>query len=303
MATAQAQPLPARSKPKSKERSYDLSVLALLLPATLVVVVLFVYPFVYGLMLSFMPQEGGISISNYVKFLQDSYQRESLFNTLRLAVPNTLVVLCTAVPAAYVMRRGMWGESLITTLLILPISLGAVLTSEGIIGYFGPGGWFNQILESLGIIKEPLRLTHNWTGVMIAMYFKEFAFCFLMLLGYVSGINPNIEYSARVLGASPLEVLRRVMLPLMAPGIAIATCLTFVTNFSVFPSAMLVGEPAGATRSIAIAAYQMAFEHYDFSMATSIAMIMGFVELAVVVMILGLRERLYKGSAISGAKG
>ena len=56
--------------------------------------------------------------------------------------------------------------------------------------------------------------------------------------------------------------------------------------FSVFPSAVLLGAPAGPTRVISIAAYQAAFEQYDYSMASAIAMIMGVVQLVIVVAVL-----------------
>ena len=50
-------------------------------------------------------------------------------------------------------------------------------------------------------------------------------------------------------------------------------CLAFVQAFSVFPSAVLLGSPAGPTRVISIAAYEAAFEQYDYSLASAIAMI------------------------------
>jgi ABC-type sugar transport system permease subunit len=53
-------------------------------------------------------------------------------------------------------------------------------------------------------------------------------------------------------------------------------CLAFVQAFSVFPSAVLLGSPAGPTRVISIAAYEAAFEQYDYSLASAIAMIMGW---------------------------
>ena len=63
---------------------------------------------------------------------------------------------------------------------------------------------------------------------------------------------------------------------------------------------MLLGEPAGATRVISIAAYQAAYEAYDASMASAIAMIMGAVQLLIVAAILATRGFLYRGSAGSG---
>ena len=66
--------------------------------------------------------------------------------------------------------------------------------------------------------------------------------------------------------------------------------------------AVLLGEPAGVTRVISIAAATAAFEEYDYSMASAIAMIMGFVQLGIVVAVLASRGLFYRGPA-SGAKG
>jgi putative spermidine/putrescine transport system permease protein len=70
----------------------------------------------------------------------------------------------------------------------------------------------------------------------------------------------------------------------------------------VFPSAVLLGAPAGPTRVISIAAYQAAFEQYDYSMASAIAMIMAFVQVLIVVALLGLKGLAYRGPA-GGGKG
>ena len=78
--------------------------------------------------------------------------------------------------------------------------------------------------------------------------------------------------------------------------------LAFVQAFSVFPSAVVLGAPAGPTRVISIAAYTAAFEEYDYAMASAIAMIMGFVQLAIVVAVLALRGLFYRGST-TGGKG
>jgi len=196
-----------------------------------------------------------------------------------------------ALIVAYTMRRGIWMERTITTVVVLPMALGTVMVAEGINGFYGPKGWLTQGIMAVGISEAP-RLTHNYTGVMIALLVQHFPFCFLMLLGYISGIDPALEAAARVLGAGPWAIFRRVMWPLIAPGVAIAFALVFVMNFGVFPSAVLVGQPAGATRTIAIAAYQQAFEHSDMSMASAIAVVMGGCQLLGLALILVMRRRM-----------
>ena len=69
-----------------------------------------------------------------------------------------------------------------------------------------------------------------------------------------------------------------------------------------FPSAVLLGAPAGSTRVISIAAYQAAFEEYDYSLASAIAMIMAAVQLAIVGLLLWGRTLLYTGP-VGGTKG
>ena len=69
-----------------------------------------------------------------------------------------------------------------------------------------------------------------------------------------------------------------------------------------FRPSKLVGAPSGPTRVISLAAYEAAFEQYDYSMASAVAMIMGFAQLIVVVVVLAMRRGLYRGP-VSGAKG
>ena len=273
----------------------------LLLPSVAYLLVMFVFPFAYGVLLSLAPGAGPLSLANYLAFFLDPWQARTIWVTASIAVPNTVVTVLLALIVAYSMRRGIRGERTITAALVLPIALGTVLVAEGINGFYGPKGWLNQALVGLGV-PEPPRLTHNYTGVMIALFVQHFPFCFLMLLGYISGIDPALEASARVLGAGAWAVFRRVMWPLIAPGVAIAGALVFVMNFGVFPSAVLVGQPAGATRTIAIAAYQQAFEHSDMSMASAIAVVMGGCQLAGLALILVLRRRMAgTGVATMGA--
>ncbi|MGH7319361.1 MAG: ABC transporter permease, partial [Candidatus Rokuibacteriota bacterium] len=273
-------------------RSFAGAGLWLLIPSVAYILVMFVYPFCYGVFLSLRPgKAGGLSLANYLAFLGDPWQVRTIWVTAGIAVPNTILTVGLALVVAYAMRRGVWLERTITTLLVLPIALGTVLVAEGINGFYGPKGWLNQALVAGGL-ADPIRLTRNYTGVMLALFVQHFPFCFLMLLGYISGIDPALEHAARVLGARPWAVFRRVMWPLIAPGAAIAFALVFVMNFGVFPSAVLVGQPAGPTRTIAIAAYQQAFEHNDMSMASSIAVIMGACQLVGLVVVLLLRSRM-----------
>lgn len=281
-------------------RGFD-GVTLLILPALLFVIGVFIYPFLYGLILSFNPIDGGGALANYRKFFSDPYLYKTIGATLWLAVPVTLISILVAVPIAMRVRL-LQKQRLLTTILVLPVTLGTVLIAEGLLNYLGPQGWFSRTLIAIGFIDNPLKLTNNYWGVFASLVITVFPFTFLLTLSYVTGIDPALERAAATHGAGSWQRFRHVMLPLLVPGLVVASCLTFVQAFAVFPSAVLLGAPSGPTRVISIAAAQAAFEQYDDSLASSIAMIMAAVQLLVVGSLLGVRSFFYRGST-AGGKG
>ena len=209
----------ARRMRTRERRELDLTAILCLLPSVIFVVGMFVYPFLRGVYLSVRPaKEPGLSLANYIAFFSDEWQYGTIWITFSIAIPTTVLVVLTALFLAYGMRRGIRMERTITTILVLPVSLGVILLSIGIQGFYGSRGWFNQFLVGTGLLSEPLQLTNNKTGVMLSLFMQQFPFCFLMLLGYISGIDPTLEKSARTLGAGPWAVFRRVMLPADGAG-------------------------------------------------------------------------------------
>jgi putative spermidine/putrescine transport system permease protein len=253
----------------------------LLLPAALFVVALFIYPFIYGFVLSFQPKQGGM-FANYQRFFSDPFFANTIWTTMKIALPVTLLNLALALPIAFRVR------------------LLTVLVAEGMLFYFGPQGWFNRTLLMLGLISQPVRLVHNYWGVLISLVITGFPFTFLLTLSYITGIDPSLEQAAATLGATSAARFRHIFWPLLLPGLAITFCLSFVQAYSVFPSAVLVGEPAAATRVISIAGYQSAFEDYDYAMASAIAMIMAGTQLVVVLIVFAGRALVYRGPVASG---
>jgi putative spermidine/putrescine transport system permease protein len=285
---------------RARAASFDSAPL-LVSPAVLVMLLLFVYPFLYGLVLSFTPNEGDW-LANYRRFFTDSRQWRTVVTTFELALPVTIINVGLALPVAFRLRRNTRYQRWVTTVLVIPITLGTVLISEGMLTYLGPKGWLSQALQLVALYDGPIHLTHNYWGVLISLVISGFPFAFLLLLSYVTGIDPVLARAAATLGADPLNQFRHIYLPLLAPGLAITFCLAFVQAFSVFPSAVLVGAPSGSTRVISIAAYEAAFEDYDYSMASTAAMIMGFAQLIVVIAVLTLRGAFYRGP-VTGGKG
>ncbi len=164
------------------------------------------YPFLYGLMLSFTPKEGGW-LGNYAKFFADPFLDRTVAKTLWIAVPVTLLNVLVSVPIALRVRL-MRHQRLLTTILVIPITLGTVLVAEGMLNYFGPRGWFNRAIMAIGLSDHPIRLIHNYWGVFLSLVITGFPFTFLLTLSYVTGIDPSLEQAGAMLGARARDRFR-----------------------------------------------------------------------------------------------
>lgn len=184
-----------RDRLRQAVAGYDRSAL-LLLPAMIFLLGLFVYPLLYGAQLSLRPVAGP-SLTNYQRFWSDPFFRDTIWLTLRLALPGTIIVTAIALPLAVLMRGRFRGKGIVSSSLVFPVTLGAVLIGKGLLAYLGPTGWLNKSLMALNIIDAPLTLTRNYWGVLLAIIISDLPFVFLLLLSYASGLDPSLEKAPR----------------------------------------------------------------------------------------------------------
>jgi len=258
----------------------------LAVPAAVFMVAFFVYPLVYGVGLTFHGP-----FAAYRAFFADGYASGSIRITLALSLPTALISVAAAVPLAYRVRGPFRGRRTLIALVMVPLTLGAVFVADGMIDFLGPNGWFNRVLRAMRLTDHPVLLIHSFTGVLLSMLISVFPLAFLLVLGYFAGIDRGLEQAAAVSGAGPWQRFRLILLPLLLPGLTVAFALSFVMAFAVFPSAVLVGDPAGSTRVISIVAYA-AYSRADYSAASAVAVVMGLVELAVLGLVFLIRSRL-----------
>jgi len=183
--------------------------LFLLAPIAIVVILAFSGP---GY-LQFPPRS--YSLYWFVRFLGDPQWRQSLWYSVVIGV-----IACTAATvvgffAAYAFVRGSFAaKKLLLSLLLLPIIVPTVITSIAI--YF---------------LSARLHLVGNilWIGICHAVI--ALPVVLLILLSSLQGVDINLERAALNLGASPVRVFMKVVIPLAAPGLISAALFAFLTSF------------------------------------------------------------------------
>lgn len=161
--------------------------------------------------------------------------------TLIVAVTVTAVSLLIGVPAAYVIARYQFrGKGALMLLLLLPIMVPPI--TYGI---------------PLASMLYEYGLAGRLIGVIVANIVPAFPFVIVIMVPFIEQIDPNLERSAQMLGASPFKVFTRVLLPLAVPGILAAGLLAMVRTIAMFELTFLT---AGASsQTLVVSLYYAAF--------------------------------------------
>jgi putative spermidine/putrescine transport system permease protein len=244
MSTA-ADGLTATAAPSRKTRvAWTLTLPALMLFAGVVVI-----PLAMTVMLSFHDwgQYKGIEpvfiLKNWREIASDPYYAEMLWRTFRVAVLATLTTAVFGVPEAYILNRmnGPW-KGFFLLIVLGPLLISVVARTLGWALLFGGNnGLANKLLMSLGLITAPVRFMFTETGMVVALAHAMMPFMVLAVWTALQRIDPQIENAAISLGASPLTVARRIILPQIMPGVLSGAIIVFSLSASAFATPAIIG--------------------------------------------------------------
>lgn len=213
------------------------------------------------------------TIKNYARIAGDGYYIRGLLRTLWLSLATTALAALLALPLSWwIVRRAGRYRGLILTLVLIPMVCGALLPTLGLMNLLGPLGVINGTLKSLGVIDRSWKLLGNQTGILIGLVH---AFLPLMVLPLVSALDRlprDVEGAAMSLGAKRLQVWRRIILPLSAPGLIAGSALVFCAALTSFVTPLILGQ--GKVATFATMAYQQASLVLDWPFASALAMVM-----------------------------
>lgn len=232
---------------------------------------------------------------NLKKFFTEKKYYITIYNTLKLVLPATIVQFFLAFSMAYFLKGKIKGKFLYHTLIIFPLTLGSLIIAGGMTNFFRAGGWFNMILMNLGIIDEPLKILYTYWGTFISVVIGGTPFLFSGFLPICESIDPNLEIAAKTLGANGFKTFMKVFLPLAMPALLSIVSLNMVLNMATYPSAVLVGDPAGTTRVLAVAAFEEFRVTMDYNMAATVSLVLVMLQVAIIGIIGAIRKKFYIG--------
>lgn len=181
---------------------------------------------------------------NYVKFVTDSFYRQVLWTTLWVSGITTLLCLIGGLPVAYYISRSPSDllKRLLIIAVVLPLLMGSVVRTAGWIIVLDNSGVLKFVLSHLGLLVDtPLLFT---TGAVVAgLTSVLLPFMIITLHSVMESIDPALEEASSSLGATPFTTFRRVVLPLLAPGILAGCVLCFILSMNAYATPVLLGGP------------------------------------------------------------
>ena len=256
----------------------------LLVPALLLLVIVFVGPLFRYAWLSFHADSvitGLIAIpnggANWLRLVQDQRYWQDLFQTLRFAGVSVGLELVLALLIALLLDQRWRGRDVVRTLALIPWALPTTVMALGWRWIFntpyGPVDHLTKIigLGSLNILGDP---SLTWMATVWADVWKTTPFAALILLAGLQTIPGDLYEALRLEGGNALICLRRITLPLLRPYILLALLFRLAQAFGVFDLIQILtdGGPASSTESIALYAYWNALRFLDFGYSATIIM-------------------------------
>lgn len=210
------------------------------LPIIIYSFLLILLPILYILFLSFCKNDsyGGIiyelTLSNYKQIFDFTYIR-ILFNSSIIAVIATFICILISYPFALILReKNDKTKNLATKLIMVPFLTNSLIRTYGWIILLRKNGVINNSLISLNIIDKPLSLMYNNFGIIVGMVYTLLPFMLLPVCSSIFKIDNNIIEAARDLGAKPLQIFRKIILPETASGVFNGSLMVFIPAIGYF---------------------------------------------------------------------
>ena len=222
------------------------------LPTFFAFILGFIVPFIMGIWLSFcsfttVTDAKFVGISNYIEAFKDTIFRHSFWYTALFAVVSLVVINVIAFALAMALTQKMRGTNIFRTIFFMPNLIGGI-----VLGYI----WqliFNGILAKYNTALG-LNEWYGFWGLIILVSWQQIGYMMIIYIAGLQSIPGDVMEAAQIDGASGIQRLFRVTIPMMMPSITICMFLSITNGFKLFDQnlSLTAGEPSKMSEMMAL---------------------------------------------------
>lgn len=254
-----------------------------LAPYLLFFIVFLLYPTLKGIYISgfewgiFGPKRV-VGLQNYFDLFSEEIFRNSLYNTLLLALMYVPPVVIVSLVLATMLRGNLPGLYFFRTSFFLPIVINIATAAIAIRWILDPEiGLLNRILDLLNLPVQSWLSQGSWAMFVVSLVTIWMSSGFYIII-FLAGLDiiPKELYEAAVVdGANSLQNFIHITLPLMKPVILLVSTLALITILQAFGQIYMLtqGGPYGSTRVLTYLLFEEGFSRFNFGRAASIGVI------------------------------
>ena len=226
------------------------------LPTFISFTVVFLIPFIMGLILSFtefttVESAVWVGFENYLKaFTQDDNFLNALWFTVKFTVVSVITINISAFFLALLLTKALKGTAFFRTVFFMPNLIGGI-----VLGYI----WNLLINSILGIFGVDITYSadYGFWGLVFLLNWQLIGYMMVIYIAGIQNIPSELYEAAKIDGASGLSTLKNITIPMVMPSVTICIFLTLTNSFKLFDQnlALTGGAPARETAMLALDIY------------------------------------------------
>jgi len=225
------------------------------LPTLVAFIIAFLIPFIMGIYLSFckfttIVDAEFVGVKNYVEMFQQRDFLKALQFTTGFTLISVITINVFAFLLAIALTRNIKGTNIYRTTFFMPNLIGGI-----VLGYI----WqliINGVLLRWGVtIVSDAK--YGFIGLVVLMNWQMIGYMMVIYIAGIQGISPDLIEAAKIDGATKMQTLKRIMIPMVMPSFTICLFLTLTNSFKLFDQnlALTAGAPGRKTQMLALDIY------------------------------------------------
>ena len=244
----------------------------------------FIIPFVMGVYLSFckfktITNAQFLGLDNYIKIFADKDFVNAFGFTLKFSVVSIVTINVFAFILALALTRKIKGTNLFRTVFFMPNLIGGI-----ILGYI-----WQQMINAVLLKYETTLVanpTYGFWGLIILMNWQMIGYMMIIYVAGLQNVPTDLIEAAEIDGATSLQTLFKVKIPMVMPSITICLFLTVSNSFKLFDQnlALTAGAPSKKTAMLALDIYNTFYGRSGFEGVGQAKAVLFFIVVAVIAL-------------------
>ena len=244
----------------------------------------FIIPFVMGVYLSFckfktITNAQFVGLGNYIKIFADKDFVNAFGFTLKFSVVSIVTINVFAFILALALTRKIKGTNLFRTVFFMPNLIGGI-----ILGYI-----WQQMINAVLLKYETTLVanpTYGFWGLIILMNWQMIGYMMIIYVAGLQNVPTDLIEAAEIDGATSLQTLFKVKMPMVMPSITICLFLTVSNSFKLFDQnlALTAGAPSKKTAMLALDIYNTFYGRSGFEGVGQAKAVLFFIVVAVIAL-------------------